>query len=95
MEPLKPLKPMSPLSPPERWWSDDLGNPSSSGAQDGTRYAFFLDKKLLLTQRGGKLDIFRTGGYRISGISQVSGGETLTFTSQDGPISLEDLDKVE
>ncbi len=94
MEPLRPMKPMSPLTPAERWWSDNLGDPSASGAQDGTRYAFFPDKSLLLMERGGKLDRFRTGEHRITGVSQTSDKGALTFTSQHGPIRLENLEKV-
>jgi hypothetical protein len=66
------MKPMSPLTMAERWWSEDLGDPSSSGAQDGTRYAFFQDKKLLLIEGEGGLQRFLTGEHRITGISQSS-----------------------
>jgi hypothetical protein len=94
MEPLRPMKPMRPLAPAERWWSEELGDPSSSGAQEGARYAFFEDKRLLLIERGGELQRFRTGVHRIIGISQVSRGEELTFTSEQGPVSLGDFEKM-
>jgi hypothetical protein len=94
MDPLRPMKPMRPLTPVDRWWSEELGDPSSSGAQNGARYAFFGDKSLLLIERGGKLQRFRTGEHRIIGISQVSGGDPLTFTSEHGPVNLEDFEKV-
>ena len=94
MEPLRPMKPMRPLTLAARWWSEELGDPSSSGAQNGARYAFFGDKRLLLIERGGKLQRFRTGEHRIIGISQVSGGDPLTFTSEHGPVNLEDFEKV-
>jgi hypothetical protein len=94
MEPLRPMKPMSPLKAAQRWWSDELGDPSSSGAQDGSRYAFFRDKKLLLIERSGTLQKFRTGEHRIIGISQATGSGALTFASEHGPISLEDFEKV-
>jgi hypothetical protein len=94
MEPLRPMKAMSPLAPAERWWSEALGDPSSRGAQDCARYAFFGDKRLLLIERGGELQRFRSGEHRIIGILQVSGGEELTLTSEHGPVSLEDFEKV-
>jgi hypothetical protein len=94
MDPLRPMKPMRSLTPADRWWSEELGDPSSSGAQNGARYAFFGDKSLLLIERGGKLQRFRTGEHRVIGISQVSGGDQLTFTSEHGPVNLEDFEKV-
>ena len=94
MEPLRPMKPMSPLAPAERWWSEELGTPSSSGAQDGKRYAFFADKKLLIVETEGKLQRFRTGEHRITGISQSSGSGTPTFTTERGPISTEKFESV-
>jgi hypothetical protein len=75
MEPLKPIKPMSPLPPSERWWSDGLGDPSASGAQDGTRYAFFGEKKVLLIERGGKLEKFLTGEHCINGVHRSAAEE--------------------
>jgi hypothetical protein len=94
MEPLRPMKPMRPLAPADRWWSEELGDPSSSGAQGGARYAFFEDKRLLLIERGGKLQGFRTGVHRIIGISQASRREELTFTSEQGPVSVEHFEKM-
>jgi hypothetical protein len=94
MEPLKPMKPMSPMPTPQRWWSEEFGDPSASGAQAGTRYAFFLDKKLLLIERGGKVQRFDTGEHRIEDVSQASTGEALTFTSQRGPVSLNEFRKL-
>ena len=94
MEPLRPMKPMRPLTLADRWWSEEFGDPSSSGAQNGARYAFFGDKSLLLIERGGKRQSFQTGEHRIIGISQASGGEELTFASEHGPVSLEDFEKV-
>jgi hypothetical protein len=94
MEPFKPMKPMSPMPKMEQWWSDGLGDPSASGSQDGMRYAFFPDKKLLLIERDGKLQTFDTGQHRIAGVSQISRGEVPVFRSQHGPVKLDDLKKV-
>jgi len=93
MKPMSPMKPMAPMAPPERWWPEDLGDPSSSGAQDGIRYAFFPHSKLLFIERGGKQQRFRTGEQVITGVSQVSGKGALAFTSERGPINLGDLEK--
>jgi hypothetical protein len=93
MEPLYPMKPMRPLTPAKQWWPEELGDSSSSGAQDDARYAFFGDKRLLLVERGGQMQRFRTGEHRIIGISQASGREELTFTSQHGPVTLEEFEK--
>jgi hypothetical protein len=91
---MQPLKPLSSLPKLEQWWSDGLGDPSASGAQDGMRYAYFPDKKFLLVERGGKLQKFHTGEHRITGVSQVSRGSSLVFRSQRGPIKLDDLQKL-
>jgi hypothetical protein len=91
MDRIKPLKPMQPLPKLEQWWSEALGDPSASGGQDGMRYAFFPDKKLLLIERHGKLQRFGTGEHTISGVSQVSRGNSLVFRSQRGPIKLDYL----
>jgi hypothetical protein len=88
------MKPMRPLTPAQRWWSEELGDPSSSGAQDDTRYAFFREKSLLLLERAGKLQRFRTGKHRITGISQGGGRGALNFTSEDGQVSIEDFEKI-
>ena len=95
MEPMKPMKPMSPMKPMaagETWWPDDLGKPSTSGSQNGIRYAFFPEKRRLLIQKGGKLLSYDSGEHRISGVSQQNDNEQgLVFTSQKGPVNLGDL----
>ena len=35
-----------------------------------------------------------SGGHRISGVSQGGGGQSPTFTDQDGSVALDDLKKV-
>ena len=95
MEPMKPMRPMQPMKPMtggEKWWPDDLGQPSSSGAQNGMRYAFFPEKKRLLIEQGGKLTTYDSGDHRIGGVSQQDSQEqTLAFTSQKGHVQLDDL----
>ncbi len=96
MEPMKPMKPMKPMSFGAPWWPDDLGQPSSSGAQNDMRYAFFPDKRRLLIEDGGTLTTYDSGDHRINGVSQQGGnGRSLAFTSQDGTVRLDDLTVVD
>ncbi len=97
MEPMKPMAPMRPMEPMrfERWWPADLGEPSTSGAQNGSRYAAFPDKRRLLVERDGVLTTYDTGDHRIGGVSQSSGAaSSLTFTSQTGPVALDALRRI-
>jgi hypothetical protein len=92
MEPLDPLKPLAPMSPSEKWWPTGLGEPASLGSQDGMRYAYFPDKQLLLIEEDGKVKTFDSGRHRIRGVSQAnSDSQSLAFTSQHGPVRVEDL----
>ena len=99
MEPMKPMKPMSPMAPMrelETWWPADMGSPSSSGAQNGLRYAFFADERRLLVEREGQLTVYETGDHDIGGVSQAdSGTRSVEFTSQHGAVALSDLKVVE
>lgn len=95
MKPMKPMEPMKPMSGGEKWWPDDLGQPSTSGAQNGMRYAFFPDKQRLLIEQDGKLTTYDSGDHRIGGVSQQGGGaSSLTFTSQNGSVDLDQLKKI-
>lgn len=86
------MKPMAPMSPTVRWWPQGLGEPATAGSQDGIRYAFFPDKRLLLIEEDGKVKTFDSNRHRISGVSQVnSESRSLAFTSQHGPVRVEDL----
>lgn len=98
MEPMKPMKPMEPMKPMaggDKWWPENLGQPSTSGSQNGMRYAFFPDKQRLLIEQDGKLATYDSGDHRISGVSQQDGqGRSLAFTSQNGSVELDDLKQV-
>ena len=98
MEPMKPMKPMEPMKPMtggEKWWPDNLGQPSTSGSQNGIRYAFFPEKRRLLIEQDGKLTTYDSSDHRISGVSQQGGqGQTLAFTSQNGAVKLDELKQV-
>ena len=93
MKPMAPMEPMKPMSGGEKWWPDDLGQPSTSGSQNEMRYAFFLEKRRLLIEQDGKLITYDSGDHRISGVSQQqSHGSSLAFTSQDGrSVNLDEL----
>lgn len=70
------------------WWPGDLGSPSSSGAQNDIRYAFFPQARRLAVQRDGQVSLFDTQDHNIGGVSQQQGGgSSLTFTSQYGTVS--------
>lgn len=74
------------------WWPDGLGTPSASGAQNSMRYAYFPGARRLAVQQDGRLSLYDTGDHRISGVSQQQGGaQSLSFTSQHGPVSLDSL----
>ena len=95
MEPIKPMEPMKPMAPAQRWWPEEMGDPSTSGGQNDTRYAFFPTKQRLLIERGGKLTTYDSGDHDIGGVGQQqSGSSTLTFTSQNGLVDLDDLKQV-
>ena len=98
MEPMKPMKPMAPMKPMDmgpRWWPEDLGEPNTSGSQNGTRYAFFSGSHRLVIERSGHLEIYDSGDHNINGVSQQqSHGQTLAFSSQNGNVKIEDLEKL-
>lgn len=95
MKPMEPMKPMAPMEQPEKWWPPGLGEPATVGSQDGTRYAFFPEKQLLLIEENGKLKTFDSGRHRIRGVSQANkGARSLAFTSQHGPVRVEDLKRL-
>jgi hypothetical protein len=99
MEPMKPMKPMEPMKPMaggEKWWPDDLGQPATSGSQNGMRYAFFPEKRRLLIEQNGNLTTYDSGDHRISGVSQQDGQRgSLAFTSQNGSVKLDELKEID
>jgi hypothetical protein len=95
MAPMQPMKPMDPMKGGEAWWPKEFEHPSSSGAQNGMRYAFFGDERRLLIERDGRLATYDTGHHRISGVAQDGGAQgALRFTSQDGAVDLDVLKKI-
>lgn len=80
-------------SPTANWWPGDLGIPSTSGAQNNMRYAWFPQSRRLAVDLGGSVWVYDTGDHQIGGVSQQQSGQgmTLTFTSQHGVINLASL----
>lgn len=71
------------------WWPADLGAPSSVGAQNSVRYAYFPGARRLAVDIEGKVTVFDTGDHVIGGFSQQqSGAGTFAFTSQHGTVDL-------
>lgn len=76
----------------DRWWPAGLHSPSTSGAQNDMRYAWFADQRRLAIESGGKVTVYDTQDHRISGAAQQqSASGSLKLTSQHGTIDLESL----
>jgi Short C-terminal domain len=74
------------------WWPDDLGWASSTGAQNGVRYAYFAQARRLAIEIGGKVTVYDTLDHQIGGFSQQqSHGGSLTFSSQYGLVEVASL----
>lgn len=73
-----------------QWWPESLGHASSTGAQNGGRYAVFLDARRLAVERDGRVTIYDTGDHRIGGASQQQGGgSSLSFSTDRGSVGIE------
>ncbi|WP_295044907.1 hypothetical protein [uncultured Paracoccus sp.] len=76
-------------------WPAELGAPSSSGSQNGMDYAVFPSTRRLAVRQNGHMSIYDTGDLQIGGVSQQQGNsQTLQFTSQSGPVVLENLIRI-
>jgi hypothetical protein len=75
------------------WWPAELGQPSSSGGQNDTRYAYFPGPRRLAVQRGGQVTVYDTLNHDIGGVQQQQGGPygSQSFTSQFGTFTVESL----
>lgn len=74
------------------WWPSDLGNPSSTGAQNNLRYAVFPSTRRLAIDNNGSITVYDIGDHQIGGFSQQQGGDqSITFTSQFGTVRVADL----
>jgi len=78
----------------DAWWPAELGRPSSSGGQNDSRYAVFVQPRRLAVQSGGgPVRVHDTLDHVIGGVQQQQNGlpGTLTFTSQHGTFTVESL----
>ena len=81
-----------PASRSGHWWPADLGRPTSTGAQNDVRYAYFAQTRRLAIEVNGKVTLYDTLDHQISGFSQQqSSGGSLTFSSQHGLVDVDSL----
>jgi hypothetical protein len=77
------------------WWPADLGVPSSVGAQNEVRYAYFPATRRLAIDIDGKVTVYDTQDHQISGFSQQQPGSgSLSFSSQLGGVDVSRLPRV-
>jgi hypothetical protein len=70
-------------------WPPDLGSPSSVGAQNDVRYAYFPAERRLVVDLKGKVTVYDTQDHQIAGFSQQQPGSgSLSFVSQLGPVDV-------
>jgi hypothetical protein len=74
------------------WWPTALGAPSTTGAQNQIRYAYFPAARRLAVDIDGHITVYDTLDHQISGVSQQQGPDaSLIFTSQLGLVRLANL----
>ena len=74
------------------WWPAGIGWPTSTGAQNNVRYAYFSEARRLAIDVNGTVTVYDVLDHRISGFSQQqSAGGSLTFSSQHGLVSVASL----
>jgi hypothetical protein len=79
---------------PERanWWPASLGAPTSVGAQNEIRYAYFPSRRRLAVDLNGKVKVYDTQDHQIGGFSQQQSRlGSLSFASQLGPVDVSRL----
>ncbi len=83
------------------WWPEDLGQPSSVGGQNQTRYAYFPQARRIAFDPGNgqALILLDTLDHQIGGFSQQQSGPGdpfvgITFSSQRGQFALSSLPRV-
>ncbi|MBV8096321.1 MAG: SHOCT domain-containing protein [Acetobacteraceae bacterium] len=95
--PAAPVDSDGPLAPSGsfgsgNWWPANLGRPSSTGAQNNVRYAYFPEMRRLAIEMGGRVTLYDTLNHQISGfMQQQSHGASLIFSSQHGPVDVTKL----
>ncbi|MEF8703753.1 MAG: SHOCT domain-containing protein [Candidatus Accumulibacter sp. UW26] len=92
-----PAGPVSLFVPPApgtsgEWWPAPLHSPSSTGAQNGVRYAYFAEAHRLAIDVGGTVTVHDTLDHQIGGFSQQQSiGGSLSFSSQHGLVDVASL----
>jgi len=77
------------------WWPAEFGVPSTVGAQNAMRYAFFPASKRLLIDDNGQMSTYETGEHVIVGVSQQqSRAQSLAFATVKGALDLASLTKI-
>lgn len=75
-----------------QWWPAELGSPSTSGAQNQYKYAYFPSTRRLALSDGQNVTVYDTLDHNIGGVSQQQGGVAgVSFTSQYGTVDLRTL----
>jgi hypothetical protein len=74
------------------WWPQGLQFPTSTGAQNNIRYAYFATIRRLAIEINGKVTLYDTLDHQIGGFSQQQSiGGSVTFTSQYGLVDVSTL----
>jgi len=77
---------------PGYWWPAELGTASSTGSQNGLRYAIFPQTARLAIEVNGHLTVYDTLDHQIGGVGQQQGyGASFTFSSQYGTVQVAQL----
>ena len=85
-----------PGSGQSNWWPQELGQPSSSAAQNNMRYAYFPNVNRLAIDAGGVIAIYDTLNHQIGGFSQQQSYDgSITLSSQFGVVQLSSLPRVD
>ncbi len=85
----------SPTASPYGWWPAKLGEPSLAGSRNACRYAYFAGIRRLAVDRAGRIEVYDTTGFNISGLApQGADGDALTFASNRGPVRLNAFPRV-
>jgi hypothetical protein len=81
-----------PVGSSGNWWPAGLQFPSSTGAQNNVRYAYFATIRRLAIEVNGHVTLYDTLDHQICGFSQQqSVGGSITFTSQYGLVDVKTL----
>jgi hypothetical protein len=87
------------LAAKNAWWPAELGAPSSTGAQNDVRYAYFPSLNRIAILQDGRVQIYDTQGHNIQGVQQQQQQQqgmagALQFTSQNGTFGISTLPKL-